>query len=130
MIPTNNQINTEQTNKLETSKTYLINFNNEKIQNKIDGLQAIEQAVKMILSTERSSFTIYPLEYGVALEKYIGQPLDYVEGDVDREIKESLLKDDRILDVVNFEHEYHKDTLKIRFEVITIYGEFNQEVLI
>lgn len=130
MIPTRKTIEINEVSNLETSKTYLINFNKDKIQNKIDGIEAIKQAVKMILSTERSSFTIYPLDYGVAFEKYIGQPLDYIEGDIDREIKESLLKDNRILDVINFEYENFKESLKVTFEVVTIFGEFSQEVLI
>lgn len=130
MIPERKKTEINEINKIETSKTYLINFDKEKIQNKIDGIEAIKQAVKMILSTERSSYTIYPLDYGVTLEKYIGQPLDYIEGDIDREIKESLLKDSRILDVINFEYENDKDVLKITFTVVSIFGEFSQEVLI
>ena len=90
MIPSTNIVNTEESNNINTSKTYLINFNKESLQGKIDELEAVKQAAYMILSTEKGAYTMYPLDYGTSLEKYIGKSYDYVTGDIDREIKEYL----------------------------------------
>lgn len=130
MIPTTRLVNVEENQNINTSKTFLINFNKESLQGKIDQLEAVKQAAYMILSTEKGAYTMYPLDYGTSLEKYIGTSYDYVTGDIGREIKESLLKDERFLDVNNFEFKKNKDNLIITFDIVTIYGEFSQEVLI
>lgn len=130
MIPKNNIIDLNNVNNIETSKTYYINFGKEKIQNKIDELEAVKQAVYMILSTEKNAYTMYPLGYGTSLEKYIGKPYEYIIGDIDREIKESLLNDNRILDVYNFNFTRNKENILITFTVLTIFGEFGKEVVL
>lgn len=124
MTPTLNIPTIKENINIQTSKTYLINFGVDKIQNKIDGLTAIKQAVFMILSTQRGGFSIYPLDYGTNLNQYIGKEINYIKGDIGREIKESLLKDRRILDVKDFTFEQSKDILYITFKVISIYGDF------
>lgn len=130
MIPSTNVINIQANNELTTSKTYLINFGKESIQGNIDGLEAVKQAIYMILSTERGAYSIYDLNYGVDLEKYIGRPFDYIEGDAGREIRDALLNDDRILDVKNFTYDKDGENILITFDVSTIYGELSQEVFI
>lgn len=132
MIPTliNEELINIDTNVVNnaSSKTYYINFDERKIQSEIDGLEAVKQAVYMILNTEKESYVIYPFDYGISLEKYIGKPHDYVIADIGREIKESLLKDSRILNVENFEYIEDGNKLTVKFTVITIYGELEEEV--
>ncbi len=132
MIPTliNEELINIDTNVVNnaSSKTYYINFDERKIQSEIDGLEAVKQAVYMILNTEKESYVIYPFDYGISLEKYIGKPHDYVIADIEREIKESLLKDSRILNVENFEYIEDGNKLTVKFTVITIYGELEEEV--
>lgn len=127
-IPENNKSNT-----LETSKTYLINFNKDRIQNKIDGLEAVKQSIFMMLNTQKQAFSIYPLNYGVDLNRYVGKDKNYIIGDLPREIKESLMRDERILNVENFQFSNpvkFKDNLIVTFDVITIFGELSESVVI
>lgn len=135
MIPT--KINTQYINDVVdntniplTSETYYINFEKNEIQGKINGLDAVAQAIYMILNIEKQSYTIYPLDFGVNLEKYIGQPHDYVIADIEREIKEALIKDSRILDVKDFEYTINKEHLLVKFIVLTVYGEVSEEVVV
>lgn len=128
MIPNKNYIT--ETTEVIPSNTYFINFSVKEIQNKITGLNAIKQAIYMMLNTEKKAFTIYPLDYGVSFEKYIGQHYDFITGDAPREIKESLLKDNRILDVTNFKFSKEKEKIFITFTVVTVYGEIDGEVLL
>ena len=67
---------------------------------KIDDLKAIEQAIQHILSIERYAYLIYDDNYGVELEKYIGQDYSFLEATIEDTLREALTQDDRILDVV------------------------------
>lgn len=115
---------------MKSTKTDLINFKKERIQQNIDNKEAVKQAIYMRLNTERGAFVIYPTDYGTNLQKYIGKPRGYVLGDVGREIKESLLNDDRVINVNNFQYETKGNTLKVKFTIFTIYGDIEEEVSI
>ena len=69
------------------------------IAGKVDNLKAIEQAIEHILSTERYSYLIYDDNYGVELNKYIGQSREFVEATIEDTLREALTQDDRIEDV-------------------------------
>lgn len=79
------------------SKTYKCSETH--IIGKIDDLEAIKQAVGHILSVERYAYIIYDDNYGVELEKYIGQNYEFLESTIEDTLKEALLQDDRIIDV-------------------------------
>lgn len=109
---------------------YKINFNNEQIQGKINDLQSMAQTVFMILNTQRKAYSMYDLSYGTDLEQYIGKDLDYITMDLPREVKESLTKDKRILDVTDFAFTQNKENLYVEFTVRTIYGELQESTTI
>jgi hypothetical protein len=79
------------------NKTY--KMSETQIAGKVDDLEAIEQTVYHILSVERYACLIYDDNYGVELEKYIGQDLSYLESTIEDTLREALTQDDRILDV-------------------------------
>lgn len=79
------------------NKTY--KFNEYQIAGKIDDLDAIEQSIFHILSIERYAYLIYDDNYGVELQKYIGQDLSYLEATIEDTLREALLQDDRIVDI-------------------------------
>ena len=105
---------------------------NEMYKNRIDGfvdeLPAIEQAVYMILGTERYMFPIYSWDYGIELVDLYGKPMPYVIAELPRRIKEALMTDNRISDVVDFEFERNGNKLHTTFTVITNIGNFNTEL--
>lgn len=91
---------------------------------KVDGMEALEQAVYKILLTERYQYPIYSWNYGIELFDLFGKPMSYVRPEVERRIKEALLQDDRITAVDNFQFESDdKNSLLVTFIVHTIYGE-------
>lgn len=120
---------TETATKRET-KTHKINFATLKIQGYIDDLEAIKQAIYMILNTEKGAYNIYPLSYGVNLEQFVGAETLFVKSEIENEIKEGLLKDERILNVYDFTYTETKETLIINFKVSTVYGNLSQEVIL
>lgn len=111
------------------SKAFYTNFEKNRVQGTVEKLDALKQTMLMMLSTERYAYPIYNFDYGACLEKYIGKNLDYIKGDLPREVTECLLLDDRILSVGDFTFADAGDgDLSIGFTVSTIYGTSNMEV--
>ena len=92
----------------------------------IDGHDAIIQAVRKILYTERYAYVIYSSQYGVELDRLIGQEYDFIISDIKRTLTEALLMDNRIISLENFEMEKTGlDTMEVNFLVNSIEGEIN-----
>ncbi len=89
-----------------------------------DTLQAVEQAVYLILNVERYQWLIYSWDYGVELRDLFGKPVRYCVTEIERRITEALLQDDRITAVQNFRFETTKRTVATTFTVVSIFGEF------
>ena len=125
MIP-NISILTEQIGEVEyQNRTYKININFSENEDRIagytDDLDAVKQAIYLILNTERYDFPIYSWDYGIELVDLIGQPMPYVMAEIPRRVEDALLQDNRIEGVRNFEFEVNKRKLHVTFEVITKY---------
>jgi phage baseplate assembly protein W len=114
------------------SKTYYLDFDNGIISNKmIEGEDALRQFIQKAIRTARFHFMIYSTEYGCELEELIGHDvsLELLKQEIPRVIKESLVYDDRIKDVTNFEIVKEKGNLYITFTVTTVDGvELIEEV--
>lgn len=57
----------------------------------------------------------------------VGKPFHYAANELQRRIKETLLKDDRITAVHSFKSTHQDDELLMYFTVETIYGSFQGE---
>ncbi len=105
----------------ETNTTYKIADN--KIQGKVDGLEALQQAIYKVLNTEKYEYPVYSFSYGIELESLIGKEIAYVKVELKRRIRECLLQDSRIKSVDNFIFDVSGDNLSCVFDVTSIYGE-------
>lgn len=128
MIPSINILTEEITERKYPNRTYKIVFNNDRISGYTDDLDALTQAVYLILSTERYQHMIYSWDYGVELLDLIGKPMPYVMAEIPRRIKEALIQDNRIEDVVNFEFEKRGKQLNVKFTVISNIGNIPTEL--
>lgn len=90
----------------------------------VDTIQAVEQAVYLILNVERYQWLIYSWNYGVELRDLFGKPVRYCITEIERRIAEALLQDDRITAVQDFHFETIKRVVKTTFTVVSIFGEF------
>ena len=89
--------------------------------------------VMKILSTERYAYVIYSSQYGVELDRMIGQDYDFIVSDLERTITEALLADDRILSITDFVAEQTAiDRMTVTFTVNSVVGStnINTEVII
>ncbi|BDR73620.1 phage protein [Clostridium tetani] len=108
---------------IEPTKTYKIK--DDRIVGFCDGIEALKQAIYLILNTERYEYLIYSNDYGSELKSLIGKDRDIAESEYKRRIKEALIQDDRINNIDNFIFNYNGDNVLIEFLVFSIYGEFS-----
>lgn len=100
----------------------------DRINGYTDDLDAVAQAVYLILGTERYEFIIYSWDYGVELVDLYGKPMDYVMSELPRRITEALTQDDRIDNVTDFKFEITGKKLHTTFTVISNLGNISTEM--
>lgn len=110
------------------SRTYKLILNKDRISGYTDDLDAIKQAIYLILSTERYQHIIYSWDYGVELLDLIGKPMPYVMSELPRRIKEALIQDNRISDVIDFEFKQQGKQLHTTFTVVSNVGNISTEL--
>nr|DAK78385.1 MAG TPA: Protein of unknown function (DUF2634) [Caudoviricetes sp.] len=113
------------TESFHPSKTYQIR--DKRIEGTLDGVDAVAQAVKLLLSTERFEYEIYSTDYGVETKDLIGADREYIRGDLERRIRETLAEDDRITGISDFNIDFDRETALVTFTVNSIFGDFQGE---
>lgn len=117
------QISNEIITQEMTNKTYKVDFNRNRITEKIDNLEALKQAIYFILNTIRYEHIIYSHNYGSEINNVIGLDFDLAKSEVERFVKEAILADDRFLEIQNYTtKKLTSDSMLITFEVLTNYG--------
>lgn len=107
----------------QPNKTYRLNLENSTVNGRTDGLEAVKQAVFLILSTPRFLHEIYSWNYGVELTGLIGRAIPLVYSNIENNIKEALLQDDRIKAVRDFTFAKDGNRITASFTVESEYGE-------
>lgn len=111
--------------------TFIIDWSSRQIAGIGTGLDAMRQAVEIILANERFRWQIYDSNFGVELEELIGDDLDYIKAEIPRRIEEAFSVDSRILSVDNYVFtETSPGVLSVSFDVQTVYGAIQEEVSI
>ncbi len=105
-----------------------LNTSNNRISGTVEDLEAVKQAIYLILSTERYEHSIYEEDYGVEFNDLIGEDTEWVIPELEMRIKEALMMDDRITDVNNFAFEIPEPrTILVTFTVETTKGTLDME---
>lgn len=131
MLPNNNII-IQEDNRMP-SYTYYIDFDRNRIIGTVDDIEAIKQAIYLILQTERYESLIYNFYYGTEFDSLIGKSRELITSELERRIREALLEDDRIVRVTDFTIEFTSDKAIVEFTVNTIFGDIESiewEVLV
>ncbi|MEA5136437.1 MAG: DUF2634 domain-containing protein [Candidatus Fimivivens sp.] len=110
---------------LKPSQTYRLT--SSRIEGKVDGKNAISQAIDLMLSTERWRHLIYSGDYGVELEELFGKSRGYLEADMERRFFEALAEDDRIEGINDFAMSFSGDEATISLTVMTAFGDVSVE---
>lgn len=128
MIPSTNTLTTQLQQISIPTNTHKIIYDKNRVSDYTDRLEAMRQAVYLILNTERYKYPIYNWQYGVELLDLIGQQMTYVIPTLRQRITDALMQDDRILQVTDFEFEQNRNKLHCKCLVNTIYGDFTTEI--
>ncbi|MBO5149845.1 DUF2634 domain-containing protein [Anaerotignum sp.] len=109
------------------SLTWKINEERAEVRGTVDELEAMKQAVRKILQTERYRYAIYDWNYGIELEELYGKNVTYVIPELKKRIEDALLADDRVTAVTDFSFMQEKGSVTAEFMVHTIFGEITAE---
>lgn len=130
MIPQVDDLQQDFSFSSQPSKTFKMNIDNLTLIGQTDGLEAMKQAVFLILNIERYEYIIYSWSFGIETYDLYGQPMTFVIPEIKRRIREALLHDERITDVLDFEFQRNKSKLGVSFTVKTIFGEIEAEKVV
>ena len=103
------------------SYTWYFDLKEKVLSGTCDGKTAVMQSIYLTLFTDRFKWLIHDWDYGHELASLFGMPLTYVIPEIERLVKEALIRDDRIDDVFNFHFEQGNDrvSLFVSFDVKT-----------
>lgn len=117
----------------QPSLTYRLDLENGRIYGRVDGLQAVNQAIRKAIITPRFKCLIYDNQYGSEIEDAIitkDASREYIEATVEGFVKDALKPDTRVLSVYNFSLTWEEDAARINFKADTIFGETEIEEVI
>ncbi|MED3803680.1 DUF2634 domain-containing protein [Lysinibacillus xylanilyticus] len=112
---------------IEPSNTFKINNDLDRCYGTVDELEAMKQAIFLMLNIERFDHLIYSWNTGFESNDLIGQPTAYVASEVKRRIREALIQDDRITEVDSFVVTTNKNKVHVQYTAYTIFGEITAE---
>ena len=107
-------------------REYEIDFTENSLTGRIgEGLDAIRVWGWCCIHTERFRYALYSWQYGVSLEKYLGQTTteEYLEADSRAEIEEALKIHPYIIGIDDFQVSKNGTKLKIKLTVKTKLGK-------
>lgn len=116
--------------RVEPSKTFRLIYETNRISGFCDGLDALRQTIYCRLLIAKDRYPIYHYTYGSELESLIGEPIYFAIPKIEYYIKEALLQDDRITDVVNFEHKVGNHSIYSTFTVVSNLGDITIESVV
>ena len=113
-----------------SSTTYKLDLDRGRISERIDGIEAVNQAIRKAIITPRFKCLIYDNQYGSEIEDSIIASDEYIETVVEGFVTDCLKPDTRILSVYDFLITLKNDSVYISFKADTIFGETTIEEVI
>ena len=111
----------------QPSLTWCLDQASGRIRGTVDNLEAVRQAVEIILHVERFRWQIYRPYSGVQWEGLVGESPHYVASELRRRMEEALQMDDRILGISAFSYTTQADMFTASITVSTVYGEIQTQ---
>ena len=112
----------------DSTNTFIANTDAGQIAGMDGGLEAMRQAVEIILTTKRYNWQIYSENFGIELDDLVGEDPDYIRTVFPTRVRDAFSVDNRILSAQNFVFNFEADRATITFDVITVFGTINTEV--
>lgn len=117
----------------QPSLTYRLDLDRKRIIGRIDGIEAVEQFIRKAIITPRFKCLIYSNQWGSEVKAVIiagdASP-EYIESDMPRLVRDAVLVDSRVLDVLDFTFSLDGDGVWVKLVVTTIFGTVTVEEVI
>ncbi len=131
MLPENDIFLSDRSGGRQANRTFKIDFEKKRLDGMTDGIDALSQTVYAILMTPRYAYTIFSHNYGT---DYNNLPNgEYIKkiAAIKSAVTDSLMIDDRILSVQDFEFTKKEHSIFVKFSVKSIFGDavFEKEVM-
>jgi hypothetical protein len=111
----------------EPSLTWNIDKNTNQISGQVDGINAVRQAVEIIMNVERFRWQIYEPYSGIETVDLLGNDAGYISSEFQRRVRDALTVDDRITGISNYTSTVSGNTMEVSFTVNTVYGDIPVE---
>lgn len=95
----------------------------------VEGLEAVKSWAYRALHCDRYKYSAYTWDHGLDTEQFVGKVLNSkVKIDIIKEIKECMLQNKYITGCTDFNITAEKRKVYIKFNLVTKYGTFQEEV--
>ena len=108
------------------TRTYRLDLDSGRIIGTVDGIEAVNQAIRKAIITARYKCLIYDDDYGGELKDMVYDEVstpELIETALPELVRDALSQDTRILDVYDFEISFKNDEAFIAFKADTVFGE-------
>lgn len=130
MLPTvyQDDLTQDYTVRKQPTHTYRLHFGGKPSHGRLDGLEAMKQAIYLALHIQRFRHEMYSWNYGIELDHMIGeQNSPLLQSKLKSAITEALLADDRIVSVDGFQFARpSRGRLTVTFTVETTEGRLEE----
>ena len=106
------------------TRTYRLDTHTKRIGGFVDSVDAMTQAYYKLFNTERFAYEIYTTNFGIELERLIGEDTDFVIAVLETRIRDAIFADDRTVALQRFSVvQTSRDTLQVDAAISTTQGE-------
>ena len=96
----------------------------------VEGVEALKVRNYLSLKIYKGRFFIYKNKVGTRLKDLIGKSRNYVSLRVEEMIYEAIVDNIYVTDIENLEINYANDKVIVSFDVINIYKNYNEQIII
>ena len=96
----------------------------------VEGIEALKVRNYLSLRIYKGRFFIYRNKVGTELKDLIGKSINYISLHVEEMIQEAIVDNVYVTDIDNLEINYVNDKVIITFDVINIYENYNEQIII
>ena len=96
----------------------------------VEGVEALKVRNYLSLKIYKGRFFIYKNKVGTRLKDLIGKSRSYVSLRVEEMLYEAIVDNIYVTDIDNLEISYVNDKVLVSFDVINIYKNYNEQIII
>lgn len=106
----------------QPSITWIADPETNRLRGRGDGLEAVRQAVEVIVNVERFKWQIYTPNFGTDYDGLLGTEPGYAASELRRRLEDAFLPDNRLLGIKDYTYTFEGVSLTVTFTVLTVFG--------